>query len=63
MPAALQHYETIAEAAGRLGVHPNTVRRHIAAGRLAAHRLGPRLIRLDPRQVDALLRPIPSAAA
>ena len=62
MPVAQQHYETIAEAAERLGVHPNTVRRHIAAGHLEAHRLGPRLIRLDPRQVDALLRRIPSAA-
>ncbi len=56
-------YVTIAEAAVRLGVNPKTLRRRIADGTLTGHRVGPRLIRLDPAEVDALLRVIPSAAA
>lgn len=52
-------YETIAAAAARLGVNPKTLRRRIADGRLTGYRLGS-LVRLDPREVDALLRPIPT---
>ena len=54
-------YETIAEAAGRLGVSQRTIRRRIADGHLTAYRLGPRLIRLDAIEVDAILRRIPAA--
>ena len=54
-------YVTIADAAARLGVNSKTLRRRIADGTLTAHRCGPKLIRLDPAEVDALLRPIPSA--
>lgn len=60
--AAVQ-YETIAEAAARLGIHPKTLRRRIAEGRLPAYRLGHQIVRLDPAEVDALLRPIPTGAA
>ncbi len=56
-------YETIAEAASRLGVHRDTIRRRIAAGRLTAYRDGARIIRLDRSEVDGILRPIPTAAA
>ena len=56
-------YETLAEAAERIGVSENTLRRRIADGSLPAVRVGPRLIRIDRRDTDALLRPIPSAAA
>ena len=52
--------ETLQEAADRLRVHPRTLRRRIAAGSLNAYRIGT-VIRLDPAEVDALLRPIPSA--
>jgi len=52
---------TIAEAADRLHVHSRTIRRRIADGSLSAYRVGPQLIRLDPAEVDALLRPIPAA--
>lgn len=55
-------YETIAHAAERAGVHPRTLRRRIADGLLTGYRCGPRLIRLDPAEVDALMRPIPTAA-
>lgn len=54
-------YETIIEAAGRTGVSTRTIRRRIAEGHLTGYRFGPRLIRLDPAEVDAALHPIPTA--
>jgi excisionase family DNA binding protein len=51
----------IAYAASRLGVHQRTVRRWIADGRLTGYRVGPHLVRLDARELDALPRAIPTA--
>lgn len=48
------------EAAEYLGVTDRTLRRMIAAGELPAYRLGKRLLRLDARDLDAMLRPIPT---
>ena len=59
----MPEYLTIAEAASRLGVHPNSIRNYIAAGRLSAKRVGPRLIRVDAAELEALLRPIPATHA
>lgn len=51
-----------AEAAEYLGVTTRTIRRYIAIGLLPASRIrGSRLIRIDRADLDALLRPIPSA--
>ena len=58
-----QTYESLADASARVGVSTRTLRRWIAAGRLTGYRVGPQLIRLDPREVDALARPIPSAGS
>jgi excisionase family DNA binding protein len=52
---------TIADAAVRLRVSTKTIRRRIADGSLTGYRVGPHLIRLDPAEVDALMRPIPTA--
>lgn len=55
-------YITITEAAARLGVNHKTIRKHIATGALAGYRVGgTALIRLDVAEVEALLRPIPTA--
>ena len=54
---------SIAAAADTLGVSTKTIRRYIADGRLTACRMGPRLIRVDMTEVDALLSPIPTAQA
>ncbi|MGV9745801.1 helix-turn-helix transcriptional regulator [Rhodococcus zopfii] len=46
---------TVAEAAEHYGLSVKTVRRYIADGRIPAHRLGPKLVRLDLDEVDAVL--------
>lgn len=42
------------EAAERLDICTRTLRRYIAAGRLTAYRIGPRLIKIDPAELDQL---------
>ena len=55
-----RHLAPIAAAAKSTGVSPKTIRRYIAAGRLTGYRVGPRLIRVDLNEVDALLHRIPT---
>lgn len=52
--------ESIPHAAEYLGVSTKTIRRYIAAGRVTGYRTGPRLIRVDLNELDAMLRPIPT---
>lgn len=54
-------YESVQQGADRVGVTPRTIRRWIAAGRLTGYRMGPRLIRIDADELDALMTPIASA--
>lgn len=61
MPA--RHLVSLAEAGRLLNCSPRTVRRRVAEGTLKAYRVGPRLIKIDAADVDALLRPIPTARA
>lgn len=49
---------TLEDASARVHVSVKTLRRYIASGRLTGYRVGPSLIRLDPLEVDKLLRPI-----
>ena len=44
---------SIAAAADHYGVSQQTVRRWIASGRITAHRVGPRLIRVDLEEIEA----------
>lgn len=53
--ASIQHTAEYAD------VNVKTIRRRISDGSLTGYRMGPRLIRVDLREVDALLRPIASA--
>jgi excisionase family DNA binding protein len=41
-------------------VHPRTIRRWISAGLLTGYRAGPRLIRIDLNELDAMLSEIPT---
>jgi excisionase family DNA binding protein len=52
---------SIAVAADEFDVHTCTIRRWIAAGRITAYRVGPRLIKVDLNELDAILQPIGGA--
>ena len=52
---------SIPDAADRYGVNPKTIRRWIAAGRIAGYRFGPRMLRVDLDELDALMRPLATA--
>lgn len=53
---------SLAAAAGAVDVHPRTVRRWIAAGALTGYRVGPRMVKVDLDELEAFIRPIPTAA-
>ena len=59
----LKHPIGIQEAADRLGVSYRTVRRWIAAGRLTAVRVGPRLLKVSAADLDTLMQPVGGGAA
>lgn len=52
---------TIPRAAEEYGVCTRTIRRYISAGRITGYRFGPRMIRVDLDEIDALLRPMAAA--
>ncbi|WP_396327823.1 excisionase family DNA-binding protein [Jatrophihabitans lederbergiae] len=52
---------SINHAAEYVGCTTRTIRRRIASGELTGYRFGPRLIRVDLNELDAALRPIPTA--
>lgn len=52
----------IREAALYCDVDQCTIRRWIAAGRLRANRIGPRLIKIDRADLDAIIRPVGGAS-
>ncbi len=56
-----RRYVPIAVAADYVPCSPKTIRRRISDGSLTGYRMGPRLIRVDLNELDALLRPIPTA--
>lgn len=49
-------------AAERLGCSTKTIRRRIADGSLTGYRVGPKNLRVDLAEVEALARPIPAAS-
>jgi excisionase family DNA binding protein len=63
LPRQQRRYGSIAEAADLVGTSTRTVRRRIADGSLTGYRMGPRLIRVDLAELDAMFRPIPTAEA
>jgi excisionase family DNA binding protein len=56
-----REFESLSSAAERTGLSIRTLRRRVASGQLAAYRSGPRVIRVDPDDVDRLMVPIPTA--
>jgi len=55
--------ESLAFAAQYANVHPRTIRRYIASGRLNAYRVGPRLIKIDLNELEAIFEPVGGGAA
>lgn len=54
-PASTPNMITVAAAAERASVNERTIRRWIRAGRLTAYKAG-RVLRIDPDELEALLR-------
>lgn len=54
-------YVSLAQASEHVGVSERTIRRWIADGRLAGYRVGPRLLRVDRAELEALFSAIPTA--
>lgn len=49
---------TLEEAANRYGITATSVRRWISNGRVRAYRFGPRLIRVEVSDLEAMFTPI-----
>lgn len=60
-PTRRKNLGSIEEGAEYVGVSPITVRRWIAAGRITGYRAGPKILRIDLDELDAMLVPIPAA--
>jgi len=54
-------YESLAAASERTNISVKTLRRLIADGDLRAYRVGRRMLRVDRKDVDNIMRPIPTA--
>ncbi len=52
---------SIAVGAKVADVSPRTIRRYISSGRLKGYRVGPRLVKIDLCELDALVQRIPTA--
>ncbi|OBK12591.1 helix-turn-helix domain-containing protein [Mycobacterium asiaticum] len=55
--------ESLSAAAEYANVHPRTIRRYIASGRIKAYRVGPRLIKVDLDELEASFQPVGGGAA
>ncbi|WP_256791994.1 helix-turn-helix domain-containing protein [Terrabacter sp. Ter38] len=58
-----REFESLAEAAERTGLSTKTLRRRIASGVLAAYRSGPRVLRVDPDDVDRMMVRLPTVSS
>lgn len=55
-----REFESLAAAAERTGLSTKTLRRRIASGALVAYRNGPRVLRVDPKEVDGMMVRVPT---
>lgn len=65
MPAnkSQRRLSSLPDAAEQYGVSAKTLRRYISAGRITGYRFGPRMLRVDLDELDALLRPLAAGGA
>jgi len=50
-----RRWATREQAAQHIGVHPNTIDRWRAEGRITGYRAGERLVRFDLNEIDAMV--------
>lgn len=55
-----RQFESLAAPAERSGLSIKTLRRRISGGTLAAYRSGPRILRVDPDDVDKMMVRLPT---
>lgn len=55
--------ESLSVAAEYANVNPRTLRRYIASGRLNAYRVGPRLLKIDLNELEAIFEPVGGGVA
>jgi excisionase family DNA binding protein len=55
-----RQWESVASGAAYAQVSTKTIRRRILDGSLPAHRVGPRLLRIDRADLDKLFTRVPS---
>ena len=61
--APIQQYFSVDDSAAYLGVSPKTVRRLITSGEIKASHVGSRrVIRIHRRDLEKVLKPVPSLA-
>ena len=58
MTPKIRRWVSLAEGAEHIGVSEKTLRRMISSRQIVGYRAGPRLIRLDLGELDALLAPM-----
>jgi excisionase family DNA binding protein len=61
--AEFARWISLDEAAKRCSVDTTTVRRWIAAGELTGYKVGPKLLRVNAADVDALFIALPTVAS
>ncbi|MDZ4234795.1 MAG: helix-turn-helix domain-containing protein [Dietzia sp.] len=54
---------SLPEAAEQYGVSSRTLRRYISSGRITGYRFGPRMLRVDLNELNAMLRPLAAGGA
>ncbi|WP_131103413.1 helix-turn-helix domain-containing protein [Ornithinimicrobium sufpigmenti] len=59
-PRRRLQFESLTQAARRTGLSTRTLRRRIAEGRLPAYRVGQRVLRVNPEDVDRLMVRVPT---
>lgn len=60
-PAPRPEFLPLADAADYAQVSVRTIRRWIAIGSLTAHRVGPRLLRIERADLDSMIAVVPTA--
>jgi excisionase family DNA binding protein len=62
-PITTRRLRSIADGAKYADVSTKTIRRYIADGRLIGYRVGPRLVKIDLADLDALVQRIPTVGS